>query len=77
MPLIRKKMHFSVPQGSIQGTLLFIAYASTIPVVIPDSFQLNRYADDQSLRKSFNPGIIHEPTKTNNDDDIIKTSIGC
>ena len=61
-------MHFSVPQGSIQGAFLFIAYASTIPEIIPDSRQLNGYADDHSLRKSFKPGIIHEPTSNTNTD---------
>ena len=62
-------MHFHVSQGSIQGAFIFIAYAPTIPEIIPDSLQLNVYADDQLQRKSFNPGIIHEPTNNTNIDD--------
>ena len=62
-------MHFSTHQGSIQGAFLFIAYASTIPEIIPDSLQLNGYADDHSLGKSFKPGIIHESTSNTNIDD--------
>ena len=62
-------MHFSVPQGSIQGVFLFLAYASTIPEIIPHSFQLNEYADDHSLWKSFKPGSIHETANNTNIDD--------
>ena len=69
----KKTMHFSVPQGSTQGTFLFIAYAPTIPEIIPDSLQLNGYADDHSLRKSFKPGFIHEPTQNTNIDDETST----
>ena len=66
---LEKQMDLSVPQGSIQGTFLFMAYASTLPEIIPDSLQLNGYADDHSLRKSFKPGIIHEPMNNTNIDD--------
>ena len=59
-------MHLSVPQGSIQGTFLFIAYASTFPEIILDSLQPNGYADDHSVRKLFKPGIIHDPTNNTN-----------
>ena len=62
-------MHFSVPQGSIEGAFQFIAYVSTIPEIIPDSLQLNEYTDDHSLRKSVKPGIIHETTNNTNIDD--------
>ena len=64
-----KTMHFSVPQEPIQGAFLFMTYASTIPEIIPNSLQLNGYADDHSLRKSFKLGIIHEPTNNTNIDD--------
>ena len=50
------------PQGSLQGAFLFIAYASTITEVIPNSLQLNAYEDDHSIRKSFSPDITLEPT---------------
>ena len=65
----KKTMHFGVPEGSIQGAFLFIAYASTIPEIILDSPQPNGYADDHTLRKSFKAGIIHEPTNNTNIDD--------
>ena len=67
--LYRKTMHFSVPQGSIQGAFLFIAYASTITEVIQNSLQLNAYVDDHSIRKSFNPDITVRPTNNTHNDD--------
>ena len=66
----KKTMHFSVPQGSIQDAFLSIAYTSTITEVIPNSLQLNAYADEHSIRKSFNPDITLGPTNythTNNE----------
>ena len=65
----KKTVHYSVPQESIQGAFLFIAYASTIPEIIPDSLQLNGHADDDSLRKLLKQAIIHEPTNNTNIDD--------
>ena len=58
----KKTMLFSVPQESIQGAFLFIAYASTITEVIPNSLQVNVYTDDHSIRKSFNPDTTLGPT---------------
>ena len=60
-------MHFSVPQGSILDAFWFIAYASTITEVIPNS--LNAYADSYSLRKSFNQEITLGPTNNTHSDD--------
>ena len=53
----KKTMDFSVPQGSTQGTYLFICYASTLNEVVPKSLTLNAFADDHSIRKSFKPTI--------------------
>ena len=64
----KNTMHFSLLQGSIQGAFLFIPYASSITEIILHSLQPNGYVDDHSLRKSFKPGIIHEPTKNANID---------
>ena len=47
-------MQFSIPQGSVQGAFLFIAYISTFPEVIGD-LTLSSFADDHSLRKAFSP----------------------
>ena len=65
----KKTMYISVPQGSIQGAFLFIAYASTITEVIPNSLQLDTYADDHSTRKSFKPDITQGPTNNTHIDD--------
>ena len=51
----QKTMDFSVPQGSTQGTYLFICYASTLNEIVPKSLTLNGFADDHSIRKSFRP----------------------
>ena len=39
-------MEFSIPEGSVQGAFLFIAYTSTIQVVIKEGLTLNGFADD-------------------------------
>ena len=65
----KKKLHFSVPQGSIQGTFHFISYDSTITEVIPNSLQLNAYADDHPIRRSFNPDITLGPTNNTHIED--------
>ena len=48
-------LKFSVPQGSLAGPVLYLAYASTSRYVIPGTnmINLNGYADDHSLNKSF------------------------
>ena len=66
---MQETMHYSIPQGSIQGSFLFIAYTSTIPEITPDSLKLNGYADHHSLRKSFKPCIMIELTNNTNIDD--------
>ena len=68
-------MLFSVPQGSIQSAFLFIVYASTITEVIPISLQLNAYADDHLIRKSFNPDTTLEPTNNTHTNDETGTIV--
>ena len=48
-------LKFSVPQGSLAGPILYLAYVSTLRYVIPVSsmINLNGYADDHSLNKNF------------------------
>ena len=48
-------LKFSVPQGSLAGPVLYLAYASTLRYVIPDTSKINLigYADDHSLNKNF------------------------
>ena len=54
-----RQLDYSVPQGSIQGAFLFIAYASTLDQVINTSqLDLNGFADDHSVRSSFKPSKL-------------------
>ena len=55
-----KTMNFSTPQGSVQGGLIFIAYASTIQEVIKEDLTVNGFADDHSICKQFKPGTSKE-----------------
>ena len=54
-----RQLDYSVPRGSIQGSFLFIAYASTLDQVI-DSKQLtlSGFADDHGVRKAFKPSKL-------------------
>ena len=65
---MEKTMQFSIPQGSVYGAFLFIAYASTLHEVIAD-LTVNGFADNHSLRKAFSPD------QTNNEENTI-TIIG-
>ena len=47
-----RQLDYSVPQRSIQGTFLFISYASTLDGIVKD-LTLNWFADDHSVRKTF------------------------
>ena len=53
-------MNFSVPQGSVQGAFILIAYASTIKEIIKEDHTLNGFADDHSICKQFKPGTSQE-----------------
>ena len=64
-----------VPQGSIQGAFLFIAYASTLDQVINTSqLELNGFADDHSVRSSFKPSKL-DHTKEHQTIAIIEKSM--
>ena len=54
-----RQLDYSVPQGSIQGAFLFIAYASILDQVINSSqLELNGFTDDHSIRSSFKPSKL-------------------
>ena len=44
-----RQLDYSVPQGSIQETFLYISYASTLDEVVTQ-LALNRFADDHSVK---------------------------
>ena len=48
-----RPLNYSVLQGSVSGANLFTAYCASIGSVIPDSITINGFADDHSIRKSF------------------------
>ena len=49
-----RSLNYSIPQGSASGANLFTAYCASIESVIPASITINGFADDHSIRKSFN-----------------------
>ena len=49
-----RQLDYSVPQGSVQGAFLFIAYASTLDLVVqPSGLEFNGFADDHSVHTYF------------------------
>ena len=60
-----KQLKCSVPQGSIQRAFLFISYASMLDEIVKD-LNLNGFADDHSVRKTFKPDQLehHEEINT-------------
>ena len=68
------EIDFSVPQGSILGSILFNCYASILMEIIPerkDSF-LSGYADDHTIIHSFSPDNNNIIQKIENDIGKIK-----
>ena len=57
-------MNFSMPQGSVQGAFLFIAYASTIQEIVKEDLTLTGFADDHSICKQFKSGTRQEQDTT-------------
>ena len=55
-----KTMNFSIPQGSVQGAFLFIAYASTIQDVMKKDLTLTGFTEDHSIFKQFQSGTRQE-----------------
>ena len=49
-----RSLNYSVPQGGASGANLFTAYCASIESVIPASITINGFANDHSIRKSFN-----------------------
>ena len=54
-----RQLDYSVPQGSIQGAFLFVAYASTLDEIVDNNkLELNGFADDHSVRRMCMPSKI-------------------
>ena len=54
-----RQLDYSVPQGSIQGAFLFVAYASTLEEIVnKNTLELNGFADDHSVRRMFKPSKL-------------------
>ena len=53
-------LKFSVPQGSLLGPLVFNSYSSAVIDIILTDLNVHSFADDQSLQKSFKPGMKEE-----------------
>ena len=47
-----KKLTFNIPQGSCSGANLFSCYCLLITTAIPNSLDINGFADDHSIRLS-------------------------
>ena len=54
-----RQLDYPVPQGSVQGAFLFIAYASTLDLVVqPSGLEFNEFADDHSVCTTFKPSKL-------------------
>ena len=51
-----RSIDFSVSQGSCAGPVLYSAYASSLQTIIPEGVDLNGFADDHNVKKSFGAG---------------------
>ena len=51
-----RSIDFYVPQGSCARPVLYSVYASTLQTVIPEGIDLNGFADDHNVKKSFGAG---------------------
>ena len=55
-----KELKCSVPQGSLNGTYPYLAYASTSEKVINDKFNIYGFVDDHAIRAEFKQININE-----------------
>ena len=51
-----RSSNFTVPQGSCARPVLYSAYASSLQTVIPEGVDVNGFADDHNVKKSFGAG---------------------
>ena len=60
------KLSYGVPQGSCSGANIFTCYCSLINTEVPESININVFADDHSLRKTFQAGNNNKKPPPNN-----------
>ena len=60
------KLSYGVPQGSCSGANIFTCYCSLINTEVPESININVFADDHSLRKTFQTGNNNKKPPPNN-----------
>ena len=60
-----QQLHFSVPQGSCSGANLFTCYCLVTEQAVLKDITLNGFADDHSLKKSFQLAAKHKNNKAN------------
>ena len=53
-------MNFRIPQGSIKGAFMFIAYASTIQECIKEDLTIKGFTDSHSICRQCKPRTSQE-----------------
>ena len=54
-----RQLDYLVPQGGVYGTFLFIAYASTLDLVMsPSGLELKGFVDDHSIKTTLKPSKL-------------------
>ena len=69
-------LKYGVPQGSCSGANIFTVYSSLIKNVVDDTFTLNGFADDHSIRRDYVAGNINEMNNLKKDLEKNLDSIG-
>ena len=64
---------FSVPQGSCTDPMLYTVYASMLQYQISEGMDLNGFADDHLVNKSFNPNERDDELRTI---ELLESSLG-
>ena len=66
-------LDFSVPQGSCTGPMLYTVYASMLQYQISEGMELNGFADDHLVNRSFNSNDRNDELRTT---ELLESSVG-
>ena len=69
-------LKYGVPQGSCSGANNFVAYCAPIEDIVKEPVSINGYADDHSLRRTFNPNSRADESQCVKDLQISVQDIG-